>query len=327
MVDPMSNSGGEIHAGRGKLPQSAPVDRLVGQIAARQERLVTLRQLYALDLTDRQIRMRVERGLLHVLHRGVFIVGPPNITPRGHLKGALLALGDQSFLSHRASIAVQGLRPINTRKVELTVVASSTPSRPGLIIHRTATPPHRREIRDRFGLRYSSLSRALVEVAPDERSGELMRLVTVGIRKGLVDLGEIDQTIARHDRCPGTGILRSALGRYLDPSDRKSELERSFDAHCARDARIPPYDKNVHLGPHEWDVLFGPQRLLVELDGRPYHVSIQDMENDRAKAIWAQRQGFWIMRITDFTWEHDRAQAIDDLLALLALGGWLPQDA
>jgi hypothetical protein len=33
------------------------------------------------------------------------------------------------------------------------------------------------------------------------------------------------------------------------------------------------------------------------------------------------------MRITDFAWEHDRAQAIEDLLALLALGGWTARAA
>jgi hypothetical protein len=33
------------------------------------------------------------------------------------------------------------------------------------------------------------------------------------------------------------------------------------------------------------------------------------------------------MRITDFGWEHDRPAAIEDLLALLARGGWTPRSA
>jgi hypothetical protein len=303
------------------------VDALIGRIAARQERVITLGQLYALGLTDRQIRRRVKLGLLHVLHRGVFIVGPLNITPTGHLKGALLTLGETSFLSHSASIAAQGLRPINIHGIEVTVIADRTPKRPGLIVHRTSAQPHRQEIRHRFGLRYSSLARALIEVARDERPAELMRLVTVGIRRNLVDLEAIEQAIARHASRPGVDILRSALRRYVDPGDRKSGLELSFDAYCATDPRIPPYRKNVHIGPHEWDVVFADQQLVVELDGRPYHVALQDMDNDRAKDIWAQRHGLRVMRMTDFTWEHGRAQAIGDLLALLALGGWLPRAA
>jgi hypothetical protein len=318
----MADSGRETHAGRGKGSQSAPVDQLIARIVARQERLITLEQLYALGLTDRQVRERVKRGLLHALHRGVFIVGPPNITPNGHLKGALLAVSNTAFLSHRTSLAYQGLRRIDTRRIELTVIADRTPRRPGLIVHRTAAPPHGHEVRHRFGLRYSSLPRALLEVAPTERPDEIRRLVNVGLHKGLVDLKAVEQAIGRHARRPGVEILRGALTRYLDPTDRKSELERAFDAHCATDPRIPPYAKNVHMGAHEWDVLFRSERLVVELDGRPYHVALEDMENDRAKDIWAQRHGLRIMRITDFAWSHDRARAIEDLLALLELGGW-----
>ncbi|HWD64082.1 MAG TPA: hypothetical protein VG405_02835, partial [Solirubrobacteraceae bacterium] len=95
----------------------------------------------------------------------------------------------------------------------------------------------------------------------------------------------------------------------------------------ATDSRIPPYEKNVYQGPHEWDVVFRAQGLAVELDGRPYHVALQDMENDRAKDIWAQRRGLRIMRITDFAWDYGRDQAVRDLLALLALGGWTPSAA
>ena len=30
------------------------------------------------------------------------------------------------------------------------------------------------------------------------------------------------------------------------------------------------------------------------------------------------------MRISDFMWDYERSEAIDNLLALLALGGWIP---
>ena len=270
------------------------------------------------------MRRRVKRGLLHVLHRGVFIVGPPNIPPTGHLKGALLTLDKTAFLSHRASLAAQGLRRIDTRNIELTVIADHTPKRPGLIIHRTATVPHRHEVRDRFGLRYSSLARALIEVSSSERPAELMRLVTQGIRKNLVDLKGIDATMARHPRRPGVGQLARILDRYVDPVDRKSDLEASFDAVCRPDPRIPPYETNVHRGPYELDILFAPYKLAVELDGRPYHVALADFDRDRAKDTWLQRRGLRIMRISDFMWDYERSEAIDNLLALLALGGWIP---
>lgn len=323
----MADAGNEIRAQRRKGSQRPPVDALIARIAAKQERLITLGQLYSLGLSSDQIRRRVKRGLLHVLHRGVFIVGPPNISPRGHLKGGLLTLGDQSFLTHRSSIAVQGLRKIDTRNIHLTVIADHTPKRPNLIIHRTSTTPHRHEIRSSDGLRYSSLPRALIEVAPTESSEELMRLITQGIRKDRLDLKATTEALARHHGQPGVAKLTGVLGRYVDPADRKSGLELKFDDYCATDHRIPIYAKNVRMGGHEWDVVFWDQKLIVELDGRPYHIALQDMENDRAKDVWVQLQGMRIMRITDLMWDYERAQAIDNMLALLALGGWIPRAA
>ncbi len=309
------------HSGQ-KPSQSEPVDAKVARIAGRQLGVITLSQLRALGLTYTEVRRRVLKGRLFPLHRGVFAVGLPDLTPRGHLKAALLTLGDTAFLSHRSSFAAQGLRPIDTRNIEVTVVADHTPKRPGLIVHRTATAPHRQEVRSRFGLRYSSFARALLEVTPEESPDEIRRLVTEGLRRGIADVKAIDTTLARHPRAPHVGQLQRGLSRYLDPTDRKSELERSFDAVIGQDPRFPPYEKNIHMGPYELDCLFREQSLVVELDGRPYHVTVVDMDRDRAKDTWLQRRGLRIMRITDFMWGYARGQAVEDLLALLTLGGW-----
>lgn len=323
----MLNAGNETRASRGFASQRDPIDALIARIAGEQERLITLAQLYALGLSHDQIRRRVQRGLLHVLHRGVFIVGPPNITPKGHLKGALLTLGATSFLTHRTSIAIQGLRSIDTRNIHVTVVADHTPKRPGLIIHRTSSEPHRHEIRSRFGLRYSSLARALIEVAPQETPEELTRLITEGIHRNLVDFRSIQEAIARHKGEPGIGKLRQVLRPYLATTPRKSGLEVSFDKVIGPDPRFPPYEKNVRAGGHEWDVVFRQQQLVVELDGRPYHTAIKDMDNDRAKDTWVQLHGMRIMRITEFMWDNERVETLKNLLALLAKGGWIPRPA
>ncbi len=320
----MRDSGNENgHSGQ-KRSQSEPVDAKIARIAARQFGLITLVQLFALGLTYTEVRRRVQKGRLFPLHRGVFAVGRPDVAPRGHLRAALLTVTNDAFLTHRTSLAVQGLRTIDTRNIELTVIADHTPNRPGLIIHRTATAPHKHEVRNRFGLRYSSLGRALIEVSTREPPAELMRLITQGIRKNLVDLKAIEATLARHRRRPGVGKLALVLDRYTDPVDRKSELETSFDAVCRPDPRIPPYETNVHEGPYEIDCLFRAQRLAIELDGRPFHVALADFDRDRAKDTWLQRRGLRIMRISDFMWDYERSEAIDNLLALLALGGWSP---
>jgi very-short-patch-repair endonuclease len=79
----------------------------------------------------------------------------------------------------------------------------------------------------------------------------------------------------------------------------------------------------VHIGRYELDCYWPNLGVVLELDGRPYHRAIQDRERDNAKDLWVQLRHESILRVSDFRWEYDRAGAIDDLLALLALGNQL----
>ncbi len=61
------------------------------------------------------------------------------------------------------------------------------------------------------------------------------------------------------------------------------------------------------------------QRVTLELDGRPYHVAVEDFDRDRAKDRALTRHGWRPIRVSDFEWEHDRATVLDDLYALLGV--------
>jgi hypothetical protein len=201
----------------------------------------------------------------------------------------------------------------------VTVVADHTPRHPGLVVHRTSKVPYRSEVQERYGLRVASVPRVMVDLAPRESPVEQMRLITEAVRKGALSFAAMEEALERHAGSPGIGTLKRVYGRYRPGPDRKSWLEHSFDAHAATDPRIPSYDKNVRLGPYEFDCRWPNERVILELDGRPYHRAIQDRDKDNAKDIWVQLQGESILRISDFRWELDQTDAIDDLLALLEL--------
>jgi very-short-patch-repair endonuclease len=114
--------------------------------------------------------------------------------------------------------------------------------------------------------------------------------------------------------------LREATARYRPTPDRKSNLERSFDEWLAMQSTIPEPLRNVHIDGWEIDCFWPEQKVALELDGRPYHVTVQDMERDRTKDIKLQLIGIRPMRVTDFRWEHDRAGVAGDLARLLELG-------
>ncbi|HET8980227.1 MAG TPA: type IV toxin-antitoxin system AbiEi family antitoxin domain-containing protein [Solirubrobacteraceae bacterium] len=292
----------------------------LAQSAARQEGVVSREQLRQLGLSRKQIARMERNGDLHEIYHDVFAVGHRNISRLGHLIAAVMSCGPGSFLSHRTAAAVHGLRAINVRAIEMTVVVGRAPAREGLIVHRAAQAPAAGEIRTRGLLRFSSVPRMFVEVAAGERDTELDRLITLAVRKRLLDPQAMEAALERHERRPGVARLREALGRYLPQPDRTSDLERDFDAWLLRHPEIPEPRRNIHIGRWEIDCWWPEQKVALELDGRPYHVAVNDMERDRIKDTKLQRMGIKPMRVTDFRFEHDPRGVGEDLMALLQLG-------
>jgi hypothetical protein len=159
----------------------------------------------------------------------------------------------------------------------------------------------------------------MVDLARRETPFEQMRLITEAVRKGSLSFAAMEEALARHTRAPGIGTLNDVYARYRPGPDRKSGLEEAFDAYAATDPRIPPYDKNVHMGRYEFDCHWPQLGVILELDGRPYHRALEDRDKDNAKDTWVQLHGMNILRVSDFRWEYDQAGAINDLLALLEL--------
>ncbi len=291
----------------------------MARAAGSQDGVVSWLQLFELGFTYDDVRGFVRRGALHPKHRGVFAVGHPKLTVKGELRAALMACGDTAFLAGRTALADAGLRQMDLKAIEVTVVAKSTPKHARLTVHRTSRQPHRSEVQTRRGLRVSSVARALIDRAPKETPEELLRLIEEAVRKGVLNFASMEEALERHRRRPGIAKLNDVYGRYRPGPDRKSGLERSFDAYAATDPRIPPYEKNVHMGPYEFDCHWPTEGVVLELDGRSYHRALEDRDRDNAKDIWVQTHHMSILRVGDFRWEYDRAGAIDDLLALLEL--------
>jgi hypothetical protein len=294
-------------------------------LAGRQHGVITRAQLEALGFTRAQVARRVAQGRLHRLFHHVYAVGHRRIVDRAHLLAALLSLGPKAFLSHRTAAAVWGLRAVNLRAIELTVPGSGGRRRPGLTVHRCVQEPHGDDVRHHVELRVSSVPRTLIELASRETPRELERLVTLAVRKRLLrpDARDGRQTIeaalARHQGHRGMPRLRAVLAVYLRTADNKSGLELAFDRMLSEHPDIPPPRRNVHLGGWELDRFWPDHNLVVELDGRPYHIAASDMERDRLKDASLQRLGLTPLRFTDFRVEHDQRGILRDLRHFLTL--------
>jgi very-short-patch-repair endonuclease len=218
-----------------------------------------------------------------------------------------------------------GLRAINTREIHLTVPGGSARKHNAIIVHRTRSDPHRHDLRSDGPFRVTAVTRTLIDLASCESSAELERLVTLAVQKRLLRLDAADgrlaleEALGRHVRHPGMKKLAAVLAAYRRTEDHKSQLELAFDRFLAQHPEIPEPRRNIHIDVWEIDRFWPEHHLAVELDGRPYHIAVKDMERDRIKDAALQKLGVVPFRVTDFRFEHDRPAVLGDLRDFLKL--------
>jgi hypothetical protein len=282
--------------------------------------VITIGALRRLGYSNREVEGFVAHGDLRRLHRGVYADGRAPLKDHAVFKAALLAVRGDCWLSGRTAASVWGLDAASLAGIELSVVAASTPRHKGLRISRTSRPPHPSEIRTRTGLRVSSIARLLIETAAQGANTEhLHELIEKAVRRNLLDIPDLAVTLKRHTRNAGTLRVHRTCEEYLPHLDRKSALERAFDRWLLTHPEIPPPERNIKLGFWEIDCYWPDHDLALELDGRPYHTVIEDIERDRRKDAWLQANGKRIMRVTDSRFKRDKPGVHRDLTTLLAL--------
>jgi very-short-patch-repair endonuclease len=280
--------------------------------------VVSAEQLKGLGLSRGKIRGLVRIGLLHQLHCDVFVYGHPKPTSRGRLRAALLTCGPHSFLSHRTAAALWGLRSLNPFRLEVTVPDAKRRNRDGLTIHRTTANP---SVTARVGLRVSSFVQTVLDLAPTETPKELDRLITEGIRKGVLRPDELNHAIDHSPRRPGVAKLAQVFMAYRPTHKATSDLERTMAALIA-DSDLPPPERNVKVEGWELDFYWPEFGVAVETDGRPYHIAVRDQEKDKYKDTKLALMGITVIRITDARLGLEPDKVLADIRALLILHGF-----
>ena len=285
--------------------------------------LITRAGLLQLGFGHAEIVSLLDHGDLRRVHRGVYADGRAQLSDHAYLDAALLAfVGRDRWLSGRAAAMGWGLEHVSLPRLEVTVVAAATPRRrAGLVVRSVRRPPHPSEILTRHGLRVSSIPRLLIEVAAQGAATDKLQVyIEQAVRRGLLDIPDLAATLERNLGRQGTRSVRRTCEEYLPHTDRKSGLERAFDRWARKHPEIPAPERNLHLGPWEIDCYWPQQRLVLELDGRPYHSVIEEMDRDNRKNIWLQAHGLRFLRVTDTRFKRDKSGVHEDLTTLLALG-------
>jgi predicted transcriptional regulator of viral defense system len=251
----------------------------LAELARKQHGVVSYRQLRGLGLSKGHIQRSKEAGRLHPIHRGVYAVGHPYLSPHGRCMAAVLVFSGGAVLSHRSAAWLWGIGPLGPRAVEVTVAARGN-QRQGLQVHRVWALPDRDRARQ-DGIPVTSVARTLLDFAGVSSAKQLERVVERAKRRGLLDLDSIDAMLSRR-RGYGAERLQDALSLYRQPVTERARSELLFLA-AIKAKGLPIPSINTFVAGCELDAFWEGERFAVEVDGWETHGTRAAFESDRLR--------------------------------------------
>jgi very-short-patch-repair endonuclease len=279
-------------------------DAAIAALAERQHGVVSLPQLIEFGLLPGAVRERVRSGRLHRIHRGVYAVGYPSLTGRGHWMAALLACGDGSLLSHRSAAVLWGLRDGGGSQVDVTATRRTGRTRAGIRVHwRPSLAPADTTACD--SIPCTSVALTLLDLASVLRADALEKACDRAEQLRLFDARAIEELLARMAGRRGTQRLRTTLSK-LDPlsPDARTEIERLMLALCRTHSLAQPVVNGwiqldgIGFSP---DFLWPEAKLIVETDSHETHGTRKAFEADRRRDQLLAEAGYTTLR---FTWRQ-----------------------
>jgi very-short-patch-repair endonuclease/predicted transcriptional regulator of viral defense system len=283
-------------------------DRTIAGLAERQHGVVARRQLLTAGVTVKAIEVRLGRGSLLVLHRGVYAVGHRRLRREGHWLAAVLAVGPGAVLSHRDAAALHGIRPSHRSRIDVTSMKERWVG--GIDVHHTRTL-ERADVAAIERIPVTTVARTLVDLAAILPSDHVRKALREADRRNVLDVCGIERALARTQgrRGPGHQTMRTALQEYapLAAAHTQSTLEDDF-LRLVHQAGLPLPQTNVPLHGHVVDALWLAKRVVVELDGYANHHTRHAFQQDRARDRALTLAGHRVLRYTyaDVTGDSER---------------------
>jgi very-short-patch-repair endonuclease len=291
----------------------------VWQLAANQYGVISRRQLLDLGWHAEAIKHRVRKGRLHPVRRGVFAVGRPELTLRGHWMAAVLACGPGAFLSHMDAAMLWGIRgpPTATGRhwlVDICVEAHRRPRCEGIRLHRVQLFQEL-DRTQRNGIPVTSPVRTLIDLATLLGPGELETAINEADRLGLVDPDKLRAATAARRGQHGVRPLRDVLDRHTF-SLTDSELERRL-LRLVRRAGLPRPLTQQRVNGFRVDFYWPELGLVVETDGLRYHRTPAQQSRDRTRDQKHAAAGLTALRFSHAQVAFDSEHVIETLRAVM----------
>lgn len=288
--------------------------RSIAAAAARQHGCVSRSQLHVAGFSPRQVERRIAAGTLIRVQRGVYAVGHRPRTSESRWMAAVLALGPDAVLSHRAAAELWRLVPV-TRRLDVTVPgAAGRRPREGIMVHRRRLAAEDTSVQR--GIPVTSLCRTLLDLAAvvDRRKlADAFEEAQVLHRLRPADLAAAAE---RHRGARGAAAVRHVLVDAVDPAYVVSHLELRFKALCRKQG-IPAPLVNGQVGPWQPDFHWPHARLVVETDGGRFHRTAAKRERDARKDAWFAARGVLVLRLRWIDVVHEPERTATEVIRVL----------
>lgn len=277
-------------------------DVRIAEKAGRQFNRISWSQLRGLGLSEAAIRHRIAAGRLVIVERGVLAVAPVNPEDDwGKWMGAVLT-HPRSSLSHLSAAAARGFWSLPREHETITRPGSGGPRmHGGVLVHRSETlDGNTAWLR---GLPLTTTPRTLLDIAAHESPAALARSVREAVRLKRTSLREIADLLGANRGRRGAARLAATIARYRGlPLERaRSGAEvRAMEILSAAGRPLP--NLNFRIAGEEADLSWPRHRLIIEIDGGPFH--LDRGEDARKQAAW-EGAGWSVRRIpSDAVYEH-----------------------
>jgi very-short-patch-repair endonuclease len=273
-------------------PQPRTADEVIALLAARAHGVVTQRELLSAGISRKEIRVRLERGALIRVHRGVYRVGHCAPSMHATYMAAVKACGDTAALCRRAAahllLLFKGAPPPPE------VIAKAERKIGGVETHRDRRLDPR-DVTTYQGIPTTTVPRTVVDLAAELETDALGKAVHTASVLHRTTPAQIEAVLARRPNAKGARDLRRIL--HGDERITLSKLERRFLA-CLRKARLPLPETNRRTDGRFVDCRWPDHKLTVELDGYRYHATRHAWEQDRQREREAYARGDQFRRYT-----------------------------
>jgi very-short-patch-repair endonuclease len=270
-------------------------DPAAAWVAGHQLELVSTAQLYATGLDKDRIATRRRRGTLHRRHRGVYLFGSPMMLPGARELAAVMAGGENTWVTHRAAAALLRLADPADDVVDVTTTRRFHGDRTMRVHVVDELDPA--DHHEHNGIPITAPARTILDFASQATPYELERAIAEAYARRLVTEAELRAAIARAPRRAGARTLRAELEREGGPQWSHSEAERRM-LQLIRAAGLPAPQMQRRIAGWPADFLWPEERLIVEVDGFQFHGHRAAFERDRRRDQTHAKAGYQVIRFT-----------------------------